>query len=233
MTMMNPRGWSSQLFLRRKERRRNCCAGLFASVRKAAAKVKAQTLPLYWGIFFDKNEALAKVVEDCSRSFPSYFRKVPDCHVTLLFAGAARSNEAAAKLSSMQLEEFVRLRSACTQLEGRSVEVELLSMAKDADLACFSVQLPEGVPFGNRHPHITVAHSPQVGPVHSNTLLGRLHERARASNESKVVGDRLCTPSLKIVGTVQAFRVSPRRPSRCQTLTRVRDVVSECHAEVE
>mmetsp|Transcript_1656 Transcript_1656/g.4148 ORF Transcript_1656/g.4148 Transcript_1656/m.4148 type:complete len:507 (-) Transcript_1656:69-1589(-) len=195
-------------------------------VLESAAPV-AESLPIYWGVFFPPSEETDNFWQGLCGCAPPYFKRVPDKHVTLLYAGGAASDGQAAKKLGMPTADFAKLRESCERWEGKEVEVTVLSLLQDADVACASVVLPPGLPCANLHPHITLAHSSQVGPVHSNVVLARHHDRIRG----EVVGGPavvallardLGPQAVRLRGEVRAFRAPGHRPSRHQLPLAVR-----------
>lgn len=152
-------------------------------------------LPAYWAICFEETIRSRELWEQLCRGMPKYFKHVGDKHITLLYAGLAPTDELAAKKSQLSVHEFLRCRLECERWSGREVEVTLTHYVQDADAACVAVSLPEGLVCASGHPHITLAHSPQVGPAHSNLLL----KRSSASSKASGLVQRALGPPLPLL----------------------------------
>jgi len=166
-------------------------------------------LPLYWEVNLAAAAATPPaqaIWQKLLAKAPDNLREIPDVqkHVTLLFAGGAKSNEAAAKRLNLTPSAFEALRKRCEERVGQEVSIVLRQAVQDDDVACVEVDLPCGMPCAGQHPHVTVAHSSRVGPVHSNVLLARAAAVNSANSGGPVSVEQLGKPYPRLRGIVQA-----------------------------
>merc|ERR1712232_127354 len=137
---------------------------------------------------------------------PEYFKNVHDKHVTLLYAGGAATEDSASRRAGISVHDFAHYRSECERCSGQKVQVVLDRVVQDAEMTCVTVVIPKGLVCVNEHPHITLAHSPQVGPVYANMLLKRTEGGEDATGVLiQRLGRERGPPTLCLQGVVRPF----------------------------
>lgn len=69
--------------------------------------------------------------------------------------------------------EFGADKDEVKNLIGREFEAEVIGNAYDYDVQALMVSLPQGIPCGNKQPHITISMNEGIKPFQSNEMLAR------------------------------------------------------------
>ncbi|CAE8590534.1 unnamed protein product, partial [Polarella glacialis] len=180
-------------------------------------------LPLLWGIFFEADHLpmhRLRHLQDL-QALPDYFRKVKDPHVTLAYAGSLASSRASlldgavvtgvaetalAKRHGISVEAFRRHSEDCQLWSGREVEVSISQLVQGTDGLVAAVTLPEDLPCIDKHPHMMLARSPQVGADYAAALLrtaGKSEDLTDAERRLPCLVQNLGPPVLMLRGVVR------------------------------
>ncbi len=101
---------------------------------------------------------------------------------------------------------------AIASLLGKEVELQVTDFAKDDHGIAVVVKPKTNFPLGNAIPHVTVAHSRDVGPVYSNTLLADRKNWIPVTQENLDLLSEMCCVLRDNVSTIPQI-VNPASPT--------------------